>query len=785
MTSTLRTRTLGTIGALALALALTGLTFAGGAAPAHADTRSTTFTTSGTFTVPAGITEVHVVAIGASGGRAFTNSAAGGRGARVEADLAVLPGDELMVRVGGRGADGAYPSGGAGGANGGGAGGSFTSGGGGGATDVRMGADALDHRVLVAGGGGGATWSGSGSWAGGDAGAAGTRIDDCPSGSPAQPGTQSAGGLGSRAWDDCAYQTAGGDGAFGTGGAGGFNSGSNNSGGGGGAGWYGGGGGGQFASGAGGSSYVNPSIGSDTTGTLASSGDTPRVVISYDRLAQSVSFGTGTPETAVAGTTYDVTATGGASGQTVTLQLGPATTEGACTLAGFTLTFAHPGTCQVVADQDGDDSYLPGSATHTFTVEPAATVTSLDVGAASISADVRVSTPSTLPSSGKVRFALGEQVVGTVDLVDGTATWSEPVPAGDAAAVTAAFLGTADLAGSTDVASRSAQTPSFDTTTPTSGPVGTTAPVVVTGGASGNPVEIAAEDTSVCTVSGTTVELAHAGTCQVVATQPGDWRYLPAAATRLIDVEPAATTTTVSVRPGTITATVGAQSPSTHVPTGTVRFLVDDALVGTAALVDGRAVLTHVVPAGATRTVAAEYVGSEDARASTSSTTRSDPGITATVTSARNPVAGWYAAPVTVSFACQQHGAALLRCPAARVLSTSGAAQKVTGTVTAVDGGTASVTVADIAIDMVAPVLKVRGVKNGKKYAGSRKPKPKCTATDPLSGTTGCRITQTVVKHSGKRVVMRYVARARDRAGNVTRISGSYTLVAGKKGQRG
>jgi hypothetical protein len=53
------------------------------------------------FTVPAGVTSIHVVAVGGKGGGGF---ALGGAGARTEGDLTVTPGQTLYAEVGGAGA---------------------------------------------------------------------------------------------------------------------------------------------------------------------------------------------------------------------------------------------------------------------------------------------------------------------------------------------------------------------------------------------------------------------------------------------------------------------------------------------------------------------------------------------------------------------------------------------------------------------------------------------------------------------------------------------------------
>jgi hypothetical protein len=114
---------------------------------------------SNPFMVPAGVFSIHLVAVGGAG-------VSGGRGARVEADLAVASGTTLYAVVGGNGM-GREP-----GANGGGRGGIpqicvnvptlplcinglGTAGGGGGASDLRTSQDDPSSRLLVAAGGGG------------------------------------------------------------------------------------------------------------------------------------------------------------------------------------------------------------------------------------------------------------------------------------------------------------------------------------------------------------------------------------------------------------------------------------------------------------------------------------------------------------------------------------------------------------------------------------------------------------------------------------------------------
>jgi hypothetical protein len=246
---------------------------------------ATTFTYTGTeqhYTVPSGVTVLHVVAAGASGGTgvdpfgAFNST--GGLGATVQANIRVTPGETLYVEVGGSGGNGTdgTPGGGLPGFNGGGASGQLGNdgAGGGGASDVRListatGSGSLNSRLIVAGGGGGGG-GGTGGFYGGAAGADGTGVT--PSGvsglgrlfGGGDAGTLSHGGAGGR--DICGF-TRGPAGSFGAGGDG-----AGGNGGGGGGGYYGGGGGSICGGGGGGSSYVSPeardgSIGPDTTGT--------------------------------------------------------------------------------------------------------------------------------------------------------------------------------------------------------------------------------------------------------------------------------------------------------------------------------------------------------------------------------------------------------------------------------------------------------------------------------------------------------------------------------------
>lgn len=206
------------------------------------------------YVVPAGVTSIHVVVSGAAGASP-AGGGAGGSGGVVEADIAVQPGESLMVMVGGSGAAGGFNGGGRG------------AGTGGGASDIRQattpisdpGSCAFDltcgtgQRIIVAGGGGGgASLSLSGQVADGGAGgavpAAGAAVNASINGqmgnaSGGGAGTGSAGGSAGGGTRSQPSITGGASaGSVGSGGIGAWVAGA--TGGGGGGGYWGGGGGG-------------------------------------------------------------------------------------------------------------------------------------------------------------------------------------------------------------------------------------------------------------------------------------------------------------------------------------------------------------------------------------------------------------------------------------------------------------------------------------------------------------------------------------------------------------
>ncbi len=92
--------------------------------------------------------------------------------------------------------------------------------------------------------------------------------------------------------------------------------------------------------------------------------------VTVNKATQAITFTSVPPASPTALGTYTVTATGGASGNSVTFGT---STPNVCTLAGSTVSFVIGGSCTVTADRAGNASYLAApQVTQTFTVNKAA-----------------------------------------------------------------------------------------------------------------------------------------------------------------------------------------------------------------------------------------------------------------------------------------------------------------------------------------------------------------------------------------------------------------------------
>jgi hypothetical protein len=255
------------------------------------------------FEVPAGVSEIHVTAVGGHGASGSScllpeGGSTGGAGAKVTATLEVHENETLYVEFGGGGSGGTW-----------GTGCPFKMGGdGGGASDVRSDLNALSSRLIVAGGGGGGGFGyqgpedigGTGGSAAGVVGGDGLAGEDCSLGEcePQGGGGEGAGaesaGKGGAGVNNCGSGSPGSLGAGGPGEPATGCNGNGGGGGGGGGGYYGGGGGGGSNSpgsggGGAGSSYINETAG--VKGTLESdAGDEQEVKITYTVAAAPIAM---------------------------------------------------------------------------------------------------------------------------------------------------------------------------------------------------------------------------------------------------------------------------------------------------------------------------------------------------------------------------------------------------------------------------------------------------------------------------------------------------------------
>jgi hypothetical protein len=230
------------------------------------------------------------------------------------------------------------------------------------------------------------------------------------------------------------------------------------------------------------------------------------------------------------------------------------------------------------------------------------------------------------------------------------------------------------------------------------------------------------------------------------------------------------TKTHVVVHSQSVAVTVTPVAPATGTPTGDVTITVDGSAVATRSLDNtGAAHLTRGMTGA--HGVGATYAGDDQFKPSSGATETTNPTLTAALTSSVAKTSfGWYRVPVTVTFTCTPGTGALLHpCPVPAIKSANGANQTVVRTISAIDGGTATLTVGPINIDQIVPTVEVDGVVDGGTY-----PAPQqliCSGHDALSGIASCIVSQTLNTSTN---VEHYTATAKDQAGNIAVLHGSY-----------
>ncbi|MGO4598320.1 Ig-like domain repeat protein [Terrabacter sp. 2RAF25] len=272
---------------------------------------------------------------------------------------------------------------------------------------------------------------------------------------------------------------------------------------------------------------------------------------------QTITFTSSAPTSeTVGGPTYAVAASA-TSSLPVTFTSG---TSAVCSVNGSTVTFVGSGTCTVLADQAGNAAYAPATqATQSFTVAKASQAITITSAAPTNATRGGTYTVAATATSGlAVTFSSATSSVCTVSgstvtfVGAGTCTIQADQPGNGTYAAAAQKLQSFQVV-------KAAQSITITSTAPTSAAAGGAIYTVTASSTSGLPVSISSGTTSVCTVSGSTVTFVGGGTCVVLADQPGDAAYAPAAQKSqsfAVTVTPTTPTMLVVVPiPGGVTAT--------------------------------------------------------------------------------------------------------------------------------------------------------------------------------------------------------------------------------------
>ncbi len=253
---------------------------------------------------------------------------------------------------------------------------------------------------------------------------------------------------------------------------------------------------------------------------------------------QTISFTSTVPTDAIVGGSYDASATGGASGNPVTLSIDASSTSGCTIGSDGTVTFSAPkGTCVVDANEPGDTTYAPALAQQSITVAgdaQAITFTSSKPVSPSVGAEYHV-TATGGASANPVTFSIDPSSTSGCT-IDGSGNVTFTGPAGscviDANEAGNGTYAAAPEAQQTVTVEKLAQAIDFTSTGPSGATVGDTYLVTATGGGSDLAVtfSIDASSTSGCTIDDTnTVTLgAPAGTCVIDANEAGNGSYAAA-----------------------------------------------------------------------------------------------------------------------------------------------------------------------------------------------------------------------------------------------------------------
>jgi len=212
-------------------------------------------------------------------------------------------------------------------------------------------------------------------------------------------------------------------------------------------------------------------------------------------------------------------------------------TPAVCTVAGTSVTLRAQGTCTLAADQDGTVDWLPApTVTRGFTVLPV--TLAITSGAAGVT---QVGSPfeqANDPTGGIAPYSFtlasgappaGTSLDATTGAVRGTPTAAGPYSYAITVHDSASPVGTATGSVISGTVAKGAQTLGFTSTPPSPGVIGGDYTVAATSTAALAPAfAIAPASTAVCSVTGATVRFIAAGSCVILAEQPGTPNYDPA-----------------------------------------------------------------------------------------------------------------------------------------------------------------------------------------------------------------------------------------------------------------
>ena len=300
------------------------------------------------------------------------------------------------------------------------------------------------------------------------------------------------------------------------------------------------------------------------------------ITIDVPMIAQAITFTSAVPTNAAVGGSYDVTATGGASGEPVSFSV-DSSSDGACSISGATVSFLELGTCVIDANQAGNLSYAAApTATQSFAIAgiaQAITFTSAVPTNAAVGGSYAVT--ATGGASGEpVSFSVGASSNGACSISGATVSFLEiGTCAIDANQAGNPQYVAAETATQGFAIAGIAQAITFTSSAPTHAVVGGSYGVTATGGTSGEPVSFSVDASSdgACSISGATVSFLKLGSCVIDANQVGNAQYLAApAVTQSFAVAKSATVvaaTKVSVSLSPVSVTYGRESATVFATT--------------------------------------------------------------------------------------------------------------------------------------------------------------------------------------------------------------------------